>query len=130
MRARFFLTIGLVLIAACKRTDALPGRIILFDGWSTAGKLHVTGRVVTDPAPLAPDPAQGAVSNAIEAAHVLETDEVQGAVVEIEVSGERFRAVTDDDGRFAIDVQTSSTSRPADSTVVVRARLIEDRGHP
>ncbi|MBI4821707.1 MAG: DUF2183 domain-containing protein [Deltaproteobacteria bacterium] len=112
----------LLVAGSCKD----PGRIFVFDGWSTGRDLHVSGRVVEDPGVAPPRSDASKLDNLRDSFATLESDEIVGAIVELEVGTTRLSATTDRDGRFEFESVLPDT---LSGTVSVRVRLSEDRGH-
>lgn len=105
-----------------------PGLLLVYPTHATPARLIAAGRFVEDEGQRAPSKAMGRLRNAIEAAKALESDEIEGAIVEVTVAGRTFRAVTDDEGLWRIDTPVEAPLPPGRLTVVARA--VEDKGHP
>lgn len=90
--------------------ELIPARIVLYHGFGSPQRVWLRGRVLEQRAPTA-DKAQGSMTNLLENAWVLETDEAKHVPVELRFSGKSLSVQTDDDGMF--DVPVSFPSFPA-----------------
>lgn len=114
-------------VSAPAAADDDPARIIVFPSHGRPGAFTVHGRVLEDEGDRRP--GGGAWHNVVATLRALETDEIEGAVVEIEIAGRVWRARTDDDGIWRIDVRRTGAPLPV-GPLKVRARLVDGRGHP
>jgi phosphatidate phosphatase APP1 len=71
----------------------------------------------------AADPGRGSLGNLVDSVKTFETDEIEGATVEITVAGQRFRGTTDDDGVFRVRAEDLAVAL-APGAVPVHAELV------
>jgi phosphatidate phosphatase APP1 len=114
-------------LPAVARADE-PGLLLVYPTHATPNRLIAAGRFIEDEGQRAPSRSSGRLRNVIEAAKALESDEIEGAVVEVTVGGRSYRAVTDDEGLWRVDTGVEQPLAVGPQTVVARA--VEDKGHP
>lgn len=119
--------VSALLLAAPPAHAERRGTIELHWGFGTPTRILVTGRVLEDKGVRAPARHRTASDNLIDAWRVLETDEIEGAVVELRVRDRRVRGTTDDDGNFRVLVEGVYPPL-AVGDHAMSARLIVDRG--
>ncbi|MCA9559890.1 MAG: DUF2183 domain-containing protein [Myxococcales bacterium] len=117
---------ALALPAVARADD--PGLLLVYPTHATPERLIAAGRFIEDEGQRAPRKSASRLRNAIEAAKALESDEIEGAVVEVSVGGRSFRAVTDDEGLWRIDTPLERPLGVGPQAIVARA--IDDKGHP
>lgn len=96
--------IAMGLLTGCKTTDSRPGRIVLFDGYGSPSQMQLFGRLLIDKSHGETSSTAGAWANFKANWDTLETDEIAGATIELELAGRKVTAVTDDDGRFVATI--------------------------
>jgi phosphatidate phosphatase APP1 len=108
-----------------------PGLILMHAAYGTPTTCVITGRVVEDKGIRAADPGRGRLANTLDTVKALESDEIAGAVVEIQIEGfpGSVLGTTDVEGNFVVAVDTRS-SRLQEGWLETRARLKLDLGHP
>jgi phosphatidate phosphatase APP1 len=119
--------IVLCLLALPAYAGSPRGVIELHWGFGTPSRFLVTGRVLKDKGVRAPALHRTSTDNLIDTVRVLETDEVEGAVVEIRVRDRRLRGTTDDDGNCEIRAENIHPPLPVGDHEM-GARLVVDRG--
>jgi len=120
--------LALVLLLAAPALAGPRGVIELHWGFGTPSRFLVSGRVLRDKGVRAPAKHRTSADNLIDTIKVLETDEVEGAVVEIHFDGRRLRGTTDDDGNFEIRAEGIHPLLPVGDHEL-SALLIVDRGY-
>ncbi|MFN3198409.1 MAG: phosphatase domain-containing protein [Bradymonadia bacterium] len=85
--------------------------------------------MIEDKGHAKPSASRSRLKNLWNTARTLESDEIEDAQVELVIGRERVVATTDDDGVFHVD-QPTTHGPLALGPQVVKARLIDDRGHP
>lgn len=97
-------------------------------GYGTPSSFVLTGRVLEDQQIRAPAVHRTGSDNLIDTLKTLETDEIVGARLEVEVAGRVFSATTDDDGNFEVRSTDLSPPLPV-GAVTARIRVTDGRGH-
>ncbi len=110
--------------AALAARDAV---IQLHMGYGTPAGYVITGRVIDDKGVRPPAVHRTAADNLIDSLKVLDSDEVEDAVVEITVAGARVRTKTDHDGNFMARARGLEERLPL-GEVATSARLVDGRG--
>lgn len=113
-----------LLAASSSALAAREAVIELHMGYGTPSGFVVTGRVIDDKGVRLPAVHRTALDNLVDSLKVLDSDEVEKAVVELEVAGLTFRTRTDDDGNFEVDAKAPPRRLPL-GDVPLRARLVE-----
>lgn len=112
------------------RADDDPGLILIYPSHGTAQHFTVVGRFIEDDGVRAADPKAGRLSNAWRNAKLLESDEIEDAVIEVRIGDWVSRAKTDDDGLFAIEASLPPGKALTPGEHVIHARAIDDQDHP
>jgi phosphatidate phosphatase APP1 len=89
-----------------------PLRISLYGGFGTDAQLLVRGRVLEESPLAAPTAADKGLVNFRRAFAQFESDEVAGVEIELTVSGEKTRVVSDEDGYFQARMALAQPARP------------------
>lgn len=102
--------------------------IELHMGYGTPSAVVVTGRVIDDKGVRLPALHRTAADNLIDSLKVLDSDEVERAVVEVRVGETALRAVTDHDGNFEARASGLSPRLPLGDQPIT-ATLTDGRGY-
>ena len=94
---------ALLLPAGSARADETITALV-YDGYATPTALRVAGRVLEDYLPPPVDGAADGLTNTVATLDALESDEVEGALVRVEVRGLTFETRTDEEGMWEIRV--------------------------
>jgi phosphatidate phosphatase APP1 len=105
-----------------------PGVIELHWGFGTPTAFSISGRVLKDKGIRAPAVHRSYSDNLIDTIKTFETDEVEGAVVEISFDGRKLRGETDDDGNFLIEANNIHPPLTV-GDLPVKARAVVDKGY-
>ncbi|MDF1564228.1 MAG: DUF2183 domain-containing protein [Deltaproteobacteria bacterium] len=124
MRAYHSLLASLALagvVAAPAR--GAPLEVEVYRAAGTPQQLELRGRVYRDRVSGAIPAGEGAKGEALRKnAGALLTDEIEGAEVVVEAAGQQGKAVTDEDGFFALTLSFEPPAAPGRLQVVARAR--------
>jgi phosphatidate phosphatase APP1 len=122
------LVLGLFAIAPGARADkTVRAFVVVYDGWGAPERFTVSGRVLEDQGEHAPDKKTGEADNLVNNLKALESDEVAGAEVKVQIGGHSYTATTDDDGVFLVEVKGL---KGAERLPVGEASVIVDVLHP
>ncbi|OGR12151.1 MAG: hypothetical protein A2341_24105 [Deltaproteobacteria bacterium RIFOXYB12_FULL_58_9] len=98
------------------------GIILIHAGYGTPGKFVLQGRVLEGEGIRAADKDLGRFANVVDSFNTLETDELKGVGVEVEIDGRSFASRTDDDGVWRIESQDLLSPLPTGALpITVRA---------
>lgn len=126
---RLLLSIALLLGAAASARADDAGLIQVYPGHGRPDAFVLTGRFIEDEGVRRGNAATGRWRNALDNLRRLESDEIAGALIELEVDGRRFQATTDRDGVWRVHAAKVEPPLPA-GVLTVTARTLRDRGHP
>src|SRR4051812_7088259 len=103
-----------VVVGAVALTSSVPSRaatkgyVVVYDGYGTPTAFVVGGRVLEDKGETAPAKASlgaGSLANLRDTWKALESDEIRGAEVSVDVGGHVYTATSDNDGVFKVQVK-------------------------
>lgn len=118
---------ALLLILATPAPADEGARVVVYDGYGTPTALRVSGRALEGPPPPAPNGHEGILSNLADNVEALESDEIVGTLVRVEVRGLTFETRTDDDGLWEVRVAGLPVLERK-GPIEVRASLLEMDG--
>lgn len=125
------LLLALAAIAArpSSATDPQRALTLVYDGWGDEHGFVLHGRVLEDAGVSAATTDSSEAQNLVDTLKALESDEIEGARVRVQVSGAAVVATTDDDGVFTVEVNglTGAAALPPGPTPVI-ATLIGPAG--
>ncbi len=76
--------------------------VVVYDGYGTPGSFTVGGRVLEEHGERHASRTASGLANVVGTLEALDSDEVRGADVTVDVAGRSFHAVTDGDGVFRV----------------------------
>ena len=117
-----------LLIAAPAWAGDDPGLLIVYPGHGTPDRLEISGRLIEDEGVDSGRASAGRLRNLLDNARRLEADEIEDALLEVSVAGQKLRVKTDDDGVWRVVCAANPPLKPGQHSV--RVRVLEDRGHP
>jgi phosphatidate phosphatase APP1 len=109
-----------------KRRHGDPLRIALYDGYGTASRVHVFGRVLEDEGHAVPAAGDSRWRNLLAMLKRLESDEIAGARVALRVADAELEVVADEEGYFRAWLEP--TQPPAAGWHMVEATLLDPPG--
>jgi len=118
----------LVVVWAAPAWADDPGLLLIYPGHARPNHVEVSGRLIEDEGFRKPSRNAGSLRNLWENAKRLESDEIEGALVEVTIAGRAFRVRTDDDGVWRISAAMDPPLAPG--RLQIAARVLEDKGHP
>jgi phosphatidate phosphatase APP1 len=102
--------------------------IVVYDGFADPRGFFISGRVLRQDGTGAPDQQASEADNLVRTVKALESDEVPSLDVDVEIHGVHYRATTDDDGVFRVEVNgLSATASLPTGTHAVTVRLAPPR---
>ena len=125
---RRLLPLAVALLACPAHAGDDPGLLIIYPGHGSPHHIEISGRLIEDEGVGKARVLGSRVGNLVRNARRLDSDEIEGALVEVSVAGQTFRARTDDDGVWSVSAGMSPALTPG--AVRVDVRVIEDEGHP
>lgn len=112
-----------LLLALPARADE-GARVVVYDGYGTPTALRISGRALEGSPPPAPNGEEGILSNLADNVEALESDEIVGTLVRVEVRGLTFETRTDRDGLWEVRV-AGLPAMEREGPIEVRASLME-----
>lgn len=107
-----------------------PGLILVYPSHGTPQGFTIRGRFIEDDGVRRAKKKSSRWRNAWRNAKLLESDEIDDAIIEVQVGGFTGRAKTDDDGVFEITASLPTGKALTVGRHPIKARAIDDQGHP
>lgn len=105
-----------------------PGLLLVYPGHATPTHAEISGRLIEDEGVGTARKGGSRLGNLVRNAKRLDSDEIEDALVEVEIAGRTFKTKTDDDGVWRISVGCEPPLTPG--PLAVRVRVLDDQGHP
>ena len=128
---RRFLGALIVLATLCPTPTAAgdPGLVLIYPSHGRPDGFEIIGRFLEDEGVSPPRANSSRLRNLIDNVLTLESDEIEDALVEVQVGRRVLRARSDDDGVWRVQA-TNLQPGMKPGRHRVRARAVDDQGHP
>lgn len=123
-----FASLFLTALPSGARADD-PGLILVYPSHGTAQHFTIRGRFIEDDGVRRAKKKSSRWRNAWRNAKLLESDEIEDAIIEVAVGGFTGRATTDDDGVFEVTASLPAGKALTPGRHAIGARAIDDKGH-